>query len=399
MSEMISVKLLNQYHTRSFADVPDHLDDENNDGDVGRESFLDDVRQPPLTELGYETVNQLDLGDIESLNGPQLPAINAEPMLPDHIKENGIEDEVLINDRSAIDQQMLGGDWMKSVDSKPNRQTIRGPRDDLDAGNRSITPTTSTMTTLTTTRTVQSSTITVRKVRRKMRRKLYTTSTSPGTIETERPLTTSTSTATPEPLSTSASSSSSKPIGLPRIDITKLNLQHLEDEFLAYPTYGIPNRMHPSRTATRFRPRSMKRSTDIVPPLRMPASARSPTCGCRQSRKRRARKINYSYDVGGTDDAENELNDSGPEYDYGDYNGLGRSAPGDAARLFPVVSQLLAQEENGENSAERAQMVHGALERLMGIVTIFSHVDELIQRRTKKSIRRLARFYESDEMY
>uniref|UniRef100_A0A182FQV2 Uncharacterized protein n=1 Tax=Anopheles albimanus TaxID=7167 RepID=A0A182FQV2_ANOAL len=394
MSEMISVKLLNQYHTRSFAHEPDHFGD--GDHDVGREPFLDDVPQPPLAELGYETVNQLDLGDIGSLTGPQLSAVNAEPVLPVHFKENGIEDEFLIKGKPAIDQQLIGGNWMDPVDSKASKQSITEPQDDLneakaslDTGDRSIAPTTSTMT-VTTTRTVQSSTITVRKVRRKVRRKLYTTS-SPSTVETERPLPSYPLNATPEPASTT-STSSIKPTAQPKIDITKLNLQHLEDEFLAYPTFG---RMHPSRIVARLRPRSMKRSTDPVPASRAPASG---TCSCRQSRKRRARKINYSYDVGGEDDDENELNDSGPGYEYGDYNELRRS-PADVAHLFPVVSHLLAQEENGENSMERAQVVHGALERLMGIVTIFSHVDELIQRRTKKSIRRLARLYESDEMY
>ncbi|XP_050087161.1 uncharacterized protein LOC126572136 [Anopheles aquasalis] len=389
-NEMISVKLLNQYLTRPFAHGPDHLDDGDHDEGVDRETFLDDVRQPPLTELGYETVNQLDLGDVESLKGRQLPASNAEPLPPVHIKENGIEDEFLINDKTAIDQQLVKGKWMDPVDSKPDTESSTGRQDDLDdgkrspiTGNRSIAASTDTMTTMTTTRTVQSSTITVRKIRRKLRRKFYTTS-SPSTVETEGPLATSPSTVTSEPESTSTSSI--KPVAQPRIDINKLNLQHLEDEFLAYPAFG---RMHPSRSVSRFRPRSMKRSTD---------PAASGTCSCRQSRKRRARKINYSYDVGGDDDDENDLNDSGPAYGYGDYNDLRRSSA-DVAHLFPVVSHLLAQEENGENSMERAQMVHGALERLMGIVTIFSHVDELIQRRTKKSIRRLARLYESDEMY
>lgn len=48
-------------------------------------------------------------------------------------------------------------------------------------------------------------------------------------------------------------------------------------------------------------------------------------------------------------------------------------------------------------SMERAERMHGALERIMGIVTIMSHVDNFIQKKTKQSIRRLARLYESSE--
>lgn len=52
---------------------------------------------------------------------------------------------------------------------------------------------------------------------------------------------------------------------------------------------------------------------------------------------------------------------------------------------------------DGATSMERAERMHGALERIMGIVTIMSHVDNFIQKKTKQSIRRLARLYESSE--
>ncbi|XP_058822896.1 uncharacterized protein LOC131684222 [Topomyia yanbarensis] len=72
---------------------------------------------------------------------------------------------------------------------------------------------------------------------------------------------------------------------------------------------------------------------------------------------------------------------------------------------FPRMKRLLAGqspmlEENlpaTDLSIERAERMQGALERIMGIVTIISHVDNFIQKKTKQSIRRLARLYESSE--
>ncbi|XP_055605099.1 uncharacterized protein LOC129753323 [Uranotaenia lowii] len=48
-------------------------------------------------------------------------------------------------------------------------------------------------------------------------------------------------------------------------------------------------------------------------------------------------------------------------------------------------------------SVERAERMQGALERIMGFVTIMSHVDSFIQKKTKQSIRRLAKLYQSGE--
>ncbi|XP_058451137.1 uncharacterized protein LOC131430293 isoform X2 [Malaya genurostris] len=72
---------------------------------------------------------------------------------------------------------------------------------------------------------------------------------------------------------------------------------------------------------------------------------------------------------------------------------------------FPRIKRLLAgksstlEDELPETdlSIERAERMQGALERIMGIVTIISHVDNFIQKKTKQSIKRLARLYDSSE--
>ncbi|XP_058055927.1 uncharacterized protein LOC131207333 [Anopheles bellator] len=364
-SEMISVKLFNQYHARSF----DH---------AATDQRLDDT-EPLLVDhrpaVDYETVNQLDADDGGARQGP---AYSVDPGDTDamDMKENVID-----NDYSAsiapIAEQL--DDWSEPA-TEPAEQTVTDPYRPTVA-TEATAAATATMTTLTTTTT--STITTVRKIRRKIRRKLSVV--SPST--TTPAATTSTSTAksttarrtvrsTEPPLTTTMAARESQ---LPKLDITKLNLQHLEDEFLSYPSLA--------GTVSRVRPRSIKAAPE------MDNSPPPPSCGC-QHRKRAAPRHSYSYE-----------DDGDGEQDYGDYdyvNDLRSRTPKGGAVLFPVMSRLLAPvapDEHVESSVERAEKVHGALERLMGIVTIFSHVDEFIQKKTKQSIRRLARLYESEELY
>ncbi|XP_021706048.1 uncharacterized protein LOC110678017 [Aedes aegypti] len=77
-------------------------------------------------------------------------------------------------------------------------------------------------------------------------------------------------------------------------------------------------------------------------------------------------------------------------------------------RQRPPVRKRLISQQNGlqqsedylmdpTSSIERVERVQSALERIMGIVTIMSHVDSFIHKKTKQSIRRLAKLYESVE--
>uniref|UniRef100_A0A182QL98 Uncharacterized protein n=1 Tax=Anopheles farauti TaxID=69004 RepID=A0A182QL98_9DIPT len=141
---------------------------------------------------------------------------------------------------------------------------------------------------------------------------------------------------------------------------------------------------------------SVTSSARLLPRSIKPEEA-TPTCGCQH--KKRSLSLDDPFSSEETFDSLSDYDD----YDY-DLNDV-RKAPmrrslGDGPMLFPAMSRLLAagSGETLESSVERAEKVHGTLERLMGIVTIFSHVDEFIQRKTKQSIRRLARLYESEEL-
>ncbi|XP_065092636.1 uncharacterized protein LOC135713449 [Ochlerotatus camptorhynchus] len=74
-------------------------------------------------------------------------------------------------------------------------------------------------------------------------------------------------------------------------------------------------------------------------------------------------------------------------------------------QLAPLKKRFINQQNqlptedflDPDMSMEQAERVQGALERIMGIVTIMSHVDSFIHKKTKQSIRRLAKLYESEE--
>uniref|UniRef100_A0AAG5CZA9 Uncharacterized protein n=1 Tax=Anopheles atroparvus TaxID=41427 RepID=A0AAG5CZA9_ANOAO len=356
-NEMISVKLLNQFHTRSFKAAEDS------------ETIYTEEPSPP-TGPNYETIN------LPEQNGGAMDA--SPPIEADHIdvKENVIEDDFLPIE-PMVDKPLRD-------DSRvPEKQSITQASDGAarasTVGVVSATGNRSTSTTLTTTTT--RTTTTIRKVRRKSIVTSSKVAASSTTTQRSRP----TTSATVPPRLTRTSR---KPPA-PRIDITKLNLEHLENELVSYPNLG---HLQAPQASARLLPRSIRPQNKAQP------SEEAPTCGC-QHRKRSLAPHQFSSEENA------ELAGDYDDYDY-DYNDVRRSAPrfdklGDGPMLFPVMSRLLApaSSEPQEGSVERAEMVHGTLERLMGIVTIFSHVDEFIQRKTKQSIRRLARLYDSEEMY
>ncbi|XP_058129153.1 uncharacterized protein LOC131288854 [Anopheles ziemanni] len=367
-SEMISVKLLNQFHTRSFK-----ADDQQGSS----ETSSPDGRSPP-TGPNYETVNLPDQSEpVIRGEPPQLRPSPIEPDLID-VKENVIEDDFLpiaprVEKRLRDDARV------------PEKTTpLPAIKRSSPVGNRS----TSTTLTTTTTRTTTSMT-TIRKVRR---RKTIVMSSKPARTDTTTPrslpTTSLATTMTPKLIVPT----SRKPPPLPRIDITKLNLEHLENELVSFPNLSAHPQALQASSPSRLLPRSIRPQRNIAP------QEAAPSCGC-QHRKRSLAPQHYSS---------SEENADYDEYDDYDYNDVRRSAIpygklADAGpMLFPAMSRLLApgsSEPATEGSVERAEKVHGTLERLMGIVTIFSHVDEFIQRKTKQSIRRLARLYESEELY
>uniref|UniRef100_A0A182P586 Uncharacterized protein n=1 Tax=Anopheles epiroticus TaxID=199890 RepID=A0A182P586_9DIPT len=280
-SEMISVKLFNQYHARTF-DVPGQLD--------ANEQDLDADRPLPAGHEDIDAVNRLDgIGNDLAIEYVHPPTA-IEPIDVIDRKENGIEQDLVVS-VPMPDQRLLDG-WMQPRTPESNAMPADGAKPNA--------VTTTTTTTSTTTRTT-----TVRKIHRK----------------------------------------------------------------------------------ARLMPRSIRQEEAAPAP-----------CGC-QHKKRSLGNHLYSSE---------EMGDPAGDYDeYDDYDyGAGelRLPPVVTSRpmLLPAMSRLLATPVSGEaleSSVERAEKVHGTLERLMGIVTIFSHVDEFIQRKTKQSIRRLARLYESEELY
>uniref|UniRef100_A0A3F2YVE5 Uncharacterized protein n=1 Tax=Anopheles culicifacies TaxID=139723 RepID=A0A3F2YVE5_9DIPT len=374
-NEMISVKLLNQYHAKTY-DVADQLN--------GNDMVLDDDR-PLSTGLDYEMVNHLQ----EHGNHVEVPHVHPSPIDTDvtDMEENGIEQD-FIPTETILDNRLLDG-WVQSDNSvvpsgeyKLLPSTTIAVVDAREKKAKSMTTaaaatTTTTMTsTSTTTRTT-----TVRKIQRKIRRLPSVTSSSRTHPPTSTKKTLKDRVVNP----TTATTTSQKP-PVPKIDITKLNLDHLENDLLSFPTLVPPQALALASVSTsaRLLPRSIKPEEMI------------PTCGC-QHKKRSLSKDMYSSE---------EMLDPADDYDYYDdydYNEVQKMpsprALADRPMLFPAMSRLLAggSSEVQESSIERAEKVHGTLERLMGIVTIFSHVDDFIQRKTKQSIRRLARLYESEE--
>uniref|UniRef100_A0A182JQD5 Uncharacterized protein n=1 Tax=Anopheles christyi TaxID=43041 RepID=A0A182JQD5_9DIPT len=359
---MISVKLFNQYHARTF-DVADQLD--------GNGRQLDDADGALRANTeDYDTVNRLD----ENGNDLEKSYVQPPPIVPLDVidlKGNGIEQDLVRLPEPLPDERLLDG-WVH-----PDRERLHLPESTSTVGtheNRSNSLTTTTTTT--TTRTT-----TVRKIRRKIRQQSVSSSSSRPVI----------SSSTTTQRSTRVPSTSSQRPPRPRLDITKLNLDHLEDDLLlSYSTF-IPPQAVPIVAGTvppvRLLPRSI-RQEEVAP---------TPSCGC-QHRKRSLSNQLYSSE----ETVDPGTGDYDDEYDDYDYNELKLPATPSRPLFFPAMSRLLASASSGEqpegSSVERAQKVHGTLERLMGIVTIFSHVDEFIQRKTKQSIRRLARLYESEEL-
>ncbi|XP_049279788.1 uncharacterized protein LOC125762079 [Anopheles funestus] len=371
---MISVKLLNQYHAKTF-DVEDQLN--------GNNVILDDGR-PLSTGLDYGAVNDLQAHG----NHHETPFIHPSPIDADVIdmKENVIEQDFAPTE-TIVDKRLLKG-WIQSANS-----VAPSSENNLPTGStavvtsrknkaNSMPDTTATTTTTMTTTSTTTKTTTVRKVQRKIRRLQSVSSSS----STHRPSSSTQQTSSSRVVTPTTTTTTSAKPHIPKIDITKLNLDHLENDLLPFPTLIPPQALAlpPVSSSARLLPRSIKPDEVI------------PTCGC-QHKKRSLAKDLYS--------SEEMLDPVDDYYDDYDYNEVQKMiSPRSLANrpmLFPAMSRLLAagSGEMPESSIERAEKVHGTLERLMGIVTIFSHVDEFIQRKTKQSIRRLARLYESDEVH
>uniref|UniRef100_A0A182WNT3 Uncharacterized protein n=1 Tax=Anopheles minimus TaxID=112268 RepID=A0A182WNT3_9DIPT len=366
-SEMISVKLLNQYHAKTF-DVADQLN--------GNDMVLDDDR-PISTVLDYEPVNHLLQNHGNHFEVAHVHPSPADTDVTD-MKENGIEQD-FVPTETILDKRLLDG-WApsKEINLPPTSTVAVVAARENNA--KSMTDASTTTTTLTTTSTTTRTT-TVRKVQRKIHRLQSVTSSS----STQPPSSTLETHLSRVEIPTAPTTTSQRP-PLPKIDITKLNLDHLENDLLSFSTLVPPQALALASVSSsaRLLPRSIKPEEAV------------PTCGC-QHKKRSLSKNMYSSE---------EMHDPADDYDYYDdydYNEVQKlpspRALADRPMLFPAMSRLLAggSGEHPENSIERAEKVHGTLERLMGIVTIFSHVDDFIQRKTKQSIRRLARLYESEE--
>ncbi|XP_052889602.1 uncharacterized protein LOC128297926 [Anopheles moucheti] len=357
-SEMISVKLLNQYHAKTF-DVAEQLN--------GNDMMLDDAR-PLSTELDYEAVNHLQAHG-NHFEGPFVHPSSIDTNVID-MKENGIEQDFAPTE-TILDKRLLEG-WIPSESSVvPPSSTVatREIKGNLMAA------TTATTTTMTTTSTTTRMT-TVRKIQRKTRRLQSVSSSS-----SPRPPSSTQRTPSSRAVTAATTTSTSQRPSVPKIDIKKLNLDHLENDLLSFSTLVPPQALALASVSSSVRllPRSIK-PEEVVP-----------TCGC-QHKKRSLSKNLYS-----SEDPVDDY-DYYDDYDYNEVQKRPRSLA-DRPMLFPAMSRLLAvgSSEVQESSIERAEKVHGTLERLMGIVTIFSHVDDFIQRKTKQSIRRLARLYESEE--
>uniref|UniRef100_A0A182V2N3 Uncharacterized protein n=2 Tax=Anopheles merus TaxID=30066 RepID=A0A182V2N3_ANOME len=376
---MISVKLFNQFHSRTF-DVADELEGNGRELDADR----------PLPEA-RDTVHDSrdDFG-----RGYAHPVPPVGPIDAIELKGNGIEQDLALPDPIA-DVRLLDG-WAQpdSREASEHRLAEDSPVEARQGKINSLTTTTTT--TSTTTRTT-----TVRKVRRRKTRQQTSTSTSSSTRPPSTTKRTARTTAPSSSRLTTTSTTSHRP-SRPKLDITRLNLDHLEDDLLlSYSARASPQALALAASTipppVRLLPRSIRQEeaeTKAVP---------VPSCGCQRTYRAQHSKRSLANHIYSSEETIDRRGDYDEYDDYEDYGEL--KLPPAPARplLLPAMSRLLAAPavgsgEHHESSVERAEKVHGTLERLMGIVTIFSHVDEFIQRKTKQSIRRLARLYESEEL-
>ncbi|XP_061499876.1 uncharacterized protein LOC133391273 [Anopheles gambiae] len=378
-SEMISVKLFNQFHSRTF-DVADELE-----GNGSRE--LDADRPlPEARDTVDDRRNEFGMGYVHPV--PPVGPIDAI-----ELKGNGIEQDLALPDPIA-DVRLLDG-WAQPDSREASEHRLA--EDSSIAGARQgkgNSLTTTTTTTSTTTRTT-----TVRKVRRRKTRQQTSTSSSPRPPSTTR-RTTRTTAPSSSRLTTTSTTSHRPP--RPKLDITRLNLDHLEDDLLlSYAARASPQALALAAGTipppVRLLPRSIRQ--EEAEPKAVPV----PSCGCQRTYRPQHSKRSLANHIYSSEETIDRRGDYDEYDDYEDYGEL--KLPPAPARplLLPAMSRLLAPPavgsgEHPESSVERAEKVHGTLERLMGIVTIFSHVDEFIQRKTKQSIRRLARLYESEEL-
>ncbi|XP_040158869.1 uncharacterized protein LOC120897813 [Anopheles arabiensis] len=378
-SEMISVKLFNQFHSRTFDDA-DELE-----GNGSRE--LDADRPlPEARDTVDDRRNEFGMGYVHPV--PPVGPIDAI-----ELKGNGIEQDLALPDPIA-DVRLLDG-WAQpdSREASEHRLAEDSPIVEARQG-KGNSLTTTTTTTSTTTRTT-----TVRKVRRRKTRQQTSTSSSPRPPSTTRR--TARTTAPSSSRLTTTSTTSHRP-PRPKLDITRLNLDHLEDDLLlSYASRASPQALALAAGTipppVRLLPRSIRQ--EEAEPKAVPV----PSCGCQRQYRPQHSKRSLANHIYSSEEAIDRRGDYDEYDDYEDYGEL--KLPPAPARplLLPAMSRLLAAPavgsgEHPESSVERAEKVHGTLERLMGIVTIFSHVDEFIQRKTKQSIRRLARLYESEEL-
>uniref|UniRef100_A0A3F2YSJ3 Uncharacterized protein n=1 Tax=Anopheles arabiensis TaxID=7173 RepID=A0A3F2YSJ3_ANOAR len=377
--EMISVKLFNQFHSRTFDDA-DELE-----GNGSRE--LDADRPlPEARDTVDDRRNEFGMGYVHPV--PPVGPIDAI-----ELKGNGIEQDLALPDPIA-DVRLLDG-WAQpdSREASEHRLAEDSPIVEARQG-KGNSLTTTTTTTSTTTRTT-----TVRKVRRRKTRQQTSTSSSPRPPSTTRR--TARTTAPSSSRLTTTSTTSHRP-PRPKLDITRLNLDHLEDDLLlSYASRASPQALALAAGTipppVRLLPRSIRQ--EEAEPKAVPV----PSCGCQRQYRPQHSKRSLANHIYSSEEAIDRRGDYDEYDDYEDYGEL--KLPPAPARplLLPAMSRLLAAPavgsgEHPESSVERAEKVHGTLERLMGIVTIFSHVDEFIQRKTKQSIRRLARLYESEEL-
>nr|XP_019537386.2 uncharacterized protein LOC109408513 [Aedes albopictus] len=172
---------------------------------------------------------------------------------------------------------------------------------------------------------------------------------------------------------------------LPEIDFDQIDVSELEDSkiddqrFKDIIAEGF-QRSHedkPSRSKKR-RPKKQPKTTSTTP------------CPCLYQKRQPLPSYDYAIDYDDVNDDDQYIE---PE-----------------PRRPPVKKRLISQQNrlpppaneddyltDPSSSIERVERVQSALERIMGIVTIMSHVDSFIHKKTKQSIRRLAKLYESVE--
>ncbi|XP_019537386.3 uncharacterized protein LOC109408513 [Aedes albopictus] len=172
---------------------------------------------------------------------------------------------------------------------------------------------------------------------------------------------------------------------LPEIDFDQIDVSELEDsktndqQFMDIIAEGFQRSKEdkPSRSKKR-RPKKQPKTTSTTP------------CPCLYQKRQPLPSYDYAidYDDGNDDDQYIEPKPRRPPVKKRLISHQNRLPPptGDDDYLTDPSSSI-----------ERVERVQSALERIMGIVTIMSHVDSFIHKKTKQSIRRLAKLYESVE--